>query len=80
MNARGARLLHRAKKTARLPIITKTSQFLKSKDMLRTWEDLTPLQQMLLFDVRATELREMAVPERGRAGADFRTSPLYVKQ
>ena len=48
--------------------------------MLRTWEDLTPLQQMLLFDVRATELREMAVPERGRAGADFRTSPLYVKQ
>ena len=78
MNARGARLLHRAKKTARLPIITKTSQFLKSKDMLRTWEDLTPLQQMLLFDVRATELREMAVPERGRTGADFRTSAKFL--
>jgi predicted nucleotidyltransferase len=78
MDARGAQLLHRAKKTARLPIITKTSQFLKSKDMLRTWEDLTPLQQMLLFDVRATELREMAVPERGRTGADFRTSAKFL--
>ena len=80
MNRRGAKLLHQAKKTARLPIITKTSQFFKSKDMLQAFSDLTPLQQMLLFDVRATELREMTVPERGRAGADFRTSPLYVKQ
>ncbi len=80
MNARGAKLLHQAKKAARLPIITKTSQFLKSQDLLRPCASLTPLQQMLLFDVRATELRELAVPERGRTGADFCTSPLYVKQ
>ena len=77
MNARGARLLHRAKKTARLPIITKTSQLLKSKDLLRPCASLTPVQQLLRFDVRATELRELAVPERRRNGADFRTSPLF---
>ena len=79
MNARGARLLHRAKKTARLPIITKTSQFLKSKDMLRTWEDLTPLQQMLLFDVRATELRELSLASKGTYCRDFLTSPYVVR-
>ena len=79
MNARGARLLHRAKKTARLPIITKTSQFLKSKDMLRTWEDLTPLQQMLLYDVRATELRELSLASKGTYCRDFLTSPYVVR-
>ena len=77
MNARGAKLLHRAKKTARLPIVTKTSQLLKSKDLLRPCASLTPVQQLLRFDVRATELRELAVPERRRNGADFRTSPLF---
>ena len=79
MNARGARLLHRAKKTARLPIITKTSQFLKSKDMLRTGEDLTPLQQMLLYDVRATELRELSLASKGTYCRDFLTSPYVVR-
>ncbi len=79
MNARGARLLHRAKKTARLPIITKTSQFLKSKDLLRAWEDLTPLQQMLLFDVRATELRELSLASKGTYCRDFLTSPYVVR-
>ena len=79
MDARGARLLHRAKKTARLPIITKTSQFLKSKDMLRTWEDLTPLQQMLLYDVRATELRELSLASKGTYCRDFLTSPYVVR-
>ena len=79
MDARGAQLLHRAKKTARLPIITKTSQFLKSKDMLRTWEDLTPLQQMLLYDVRATELRELSLASKGTYCRDFLTSPYVVR-
>ena len=79
MDARGAQLLHQAKKTARLPIITKTSQFLKSKDMLRTWEDLTPLQQMLLYDVRATELRELSLASKGTYCRDFLTSPYVVR-
>ena len=80
MNARGAQILHQAKKTARLPIITKTSQFLKSRDALRPFDTLSEVQQMLLYDVRATELRELALPQPCCFGADFQTSPIYVKQ
>ena len=80
MNARGAALLHSAKKTARLPIITKTSQYMRSRDLLRPLDELSPLQQMLLFDVRATELRNLALPVPQKASQDFLTSPHYVKQ
>ena len=80
MNARGTALLHGAKKTARLPIITKTSQFLNSRDCLRPLDELSALQQMLLFDVRATELRNLALPAPMATSQDFLTSPCYVKQ
>ena len=80
MNARGTALLHGVKKTARLPIITKTSQFLNSRDCLRPLDELSALQQMLLFDVRATELRNLALPAPMATSQDFLTSPCYVKQ
>ena len=80
MNAVGAALLHRTKKTARLPIITKTSHFLNRRELLRPIDKLNPLQKMLLFDIRATQLRGLALPDASAAPLDFLTSPVYVKQ
>lgn len=80
MNAAGAGLLHRAKKTAHLPIITKTSHFLNRRDTLRPINELNPLQQMLLFDIRATQLRGLALHAASAAPLDLLTSPVYVKQ
>lgn len=80
MNTAGAALLHRTKKTARLPIITKTSRFLNRRDLLRPMDEWNPLQQMLLFDIRATQLRSLTLLAASAAPLDLLTSPVYVKQ
>lgn len=76
LNARGKILLHDAKKRTRLPLIAKTGAYLKSRDLTRPMESLAPLQQMLLYDIRATELRNLALPMPEASGKDFLQSPI----
>lgn len=74
----GRRLLRRLASTAALPLIGKTSRFLKSREI--DDGDLSPLQAMLAFDTRASDLYVLAMPNPDfrRGGWDFRRSPLYI--
>ena len=74
MNSTGVRLLHRCKKTARLPLIAKTSQFLTSA-ACRQPQALTPLQQMLALDIQATGLYSLCFQTPRSPLEDFLTSP-----
>ena len=78
-NPQGRKLLRAIKGDTTLPIITRVAEFLSS-DTRRDTAPLSPLQQMLSFDTRATELRLLT---RGRAAddrrrTDFITSPTYI--
>lgn len=78
----GRRLLHAVKKTAKIPLITKVSQFLDSKQRLQD-RDLSTLQRMLAFDTRATELRMLSLPAPfplQNQAIDFTTSPLFCRR
>lgn len=78
LNKTGAALLHAAKKRARLPIVAKTSAFFTSRDLAQPVDSLSFLQQMLLYDVRATELRALAIEKGAPAGSDFLQSPVHA--
>ncbi|MFV0635127.1 tRNA(Met) cytidine acetate ligase [Mitsuokella sp.] len=78
----GRRLLHAVKKTSAVPLITKVSQFLDSKQRLQD-KGLSPLQKMLAFDTRATELRLLSLPEPfplQQQPNDFIASPLFCRR
>ncbi len=76
-NDDGRRLLRSMARTAAVPVVTKTTHFLHSRD---TGAELPPLQAMLALDAAATDIHclGMASPEWRRGGRDFRQSPLYI--
>ena len=77
-NERGRQLLHTAKQTASLPLITKPSDFLSSHQYQH--HPLTLAQQMFVIDTQATDLYSLcfAIPAQ-RQKMDFITSPAYIK-
>lgn len=77
----GRGLLHELKKTAQVPLITKVSHFLNSKERQKGTA-LTPPARMLALDTAATELRSLCLPEpwpMGQRADDFTTSPLFCR-
>ena len=76
-NDRGRRLLRSMAHKAAVPVVTKMTHFLHSRDM---GTELAPLQAMLALDATATDVHclGMASPEWRRGGRDFRQSPLYI--
>lgn len=77
----GRELLHAVKERGTLPLITKVSAALNSRERLEG--DLTPLQAMLALDTRATELRALSLPDSAPLAAlhqnDFITSPHFIR-
>ena len=77
----GRELLHTIKERSTLPLITKVSTALNSRERLEG--DLTPLQAMLALDTRATELRALSLPDSAPLAAlhqtDFITSPHFIR-
>ena len=73
--------MHAVKERSTLPLITKVSAALNSRERLEG--DLTPLQAMLALDTRATELRALALPDHAPLAAlhqtDFITSPHFIR-
>lgn len=77
----GRELLHTIKERSTLPLITKVSAALNSRERLEC--DLSPLQAMLALDTRATELRALSLPDNAPLAAlhqtDFITSPHFIR-
>lgn len=71
----GTSLLHAAKRTAHLPILTKIGKYLNDKERRKPLKDLSPLQRMLCLDLRATELRELTLPQPDLSSRDYLESP-----
>ena len=76
----GRELLHEIKKRSTLPLITKVSAALNSRQRLEGC--LTPLQAMLALDTKATELRALALPAEAPLASlkqsDFTSSPHFL--
>ena len=79
-NTRGRELLRMMKQQGQLPIITRTAEFLSSAERGQPQRTLSPLQRMLAFDTRATELRLLTCPTpmNGRRRTDFIMSPQFL--
>ena len=73
-NERGRTMLRSIKEHTTLPIITRTATFLKSEP----YQQHTILQQMLSFDIRATELRLLTMPIPPHSRTDFLISPQFI--
>lgn len=77
----GRKLLHEIKKCGTLPLITKVSAALNSRERLEG--QLTPLQEMLALDTKATELRALTLPIEAPLASlkqtDFTSSPHFLK-
>lgn len=78
-NNNGRKLLQEMEKHAEIPVITKMSHYLTTKQ--QTQSVLSPLQTMLACDVAATDLYVLGFPNRScRSGSqDFRISPQYIQ-
>lgn len=76
----GRKLLQTVKTHAKIPVITKLSRFLSS----RAPDDgqLSPAQEMLAFDLRASFLVSLASSPVGHppANADYLVSPVYIQK
>lgn len=79
-NQQGRKLLKHINEHSSIPIITKTTHFLNSKE--RDNQNLTPLQKMLAFDTLATDLYTLGMPSsKWNMGAwDFRYPPKYIQE
>jgi len=77
-NPLGRMLLRQMADTAKIPLITKTTDYLCSKE--RDTKLLSPLQTMLAVDTQAADLYSLAMsaPDWRRGGSDFRVSPKYI--
>lgn len=73
-NERGRTMLRSIKEHTTLPIITRTASFLKTEQ----YQKHTILQQMLSFDIRATELRLLTMPIPPHSRTDFLISPQFI--
>lgn len=79
-NTRGRGLLRAMKARGRLPIITRTAELLSSEERGQSQSAFSPLQRMLAFDTRATELRLMTcpMPMDSKLRTDFIMSPQFL--
>lgn len=77
-NQKGRTILKYISQSAAIPIITKTTRFLNSKQ--RSGNDLTPLQTMLAYDTLASDIYVLGMPAShwSSGGWDFRHSPVYI--
>lgn len=77
-NSVGAKLLGIVKKNSQIPIIERTARFIKEKNLYEDFNDLSPLQLSLAFDIRATNLQSLACNVPKAINRDFTTSPIYI--
>jgi predicted nucleotidyltransferase len=79
-NQNGRSLLKHINQSSTIPVITKTTHYLSSKQ--RDTELLTPLQQMLSVDTVASEIYTLGIPPSNwNVGAwDFRYPALYIPE
>ncbi|QDR80415.1 nucleotidyltransferase [Sporomusa termitida] len=77
-NQNGRRLLRVIDRYSTVPVITKTARFLTSKQQQNN--ELTRLQDMLAYDIKATDIYVLGQPNcQWRAGGqDYQTSPHYL--
>ncbi len=77
-NQNGRLLLKKMSQTNAIPLITKTTHYLSSKQ--RDTDTLTPLQQMLSVDTLASDIYSLGIPASSwNMGAwDFRYPALYI--
>lgn len=77
-NQKGRLLLKQMTQYSTIPIITKTTHFLSSKE--RDHHHLTPLQEMLSIDTVASDIYSLGMPSSNwnRGAWDFRHPPLYI--
>ena len=78
-NSKGRELLKAILAHGSIPVVTKLAHYLNSKQRDQ-FNNLTLLQQMLVFDTLATDIYALAAPDAmWRQGAeDFRHSPLFL--
>ncbi|SFT84722.1 Predicted nucleotidyltransferase [Selenomonas sp. GACV-9] len=74
---RGRNLLRHIKKAETIPLITKTSAYLTSTQRAQGLATLSPLQQQLALDTKATELRQLITPQTNKKRNDFQQSPRF---
>lgn len=81
-NTRGRELLRTIKGASPLPIVTRTADFLTGKLRKKYAAKLSPLQRMLAFDTRATELRSLTLPTTHTKyhRTDFIMSPIFFQK
>ena len=77
-NQTGRTLLKKVKQHSDIPIITKVSKHITSKD--KNNSNLTDLQKMLLLDIYATDLFFLSLPDSKKhiGGLDFLNSPIFL--
>ena len=76
-NNLGRKLLKDIKEHCRLPVITKTADYL-SRLQMENKEGFSPLQQMLYIDILSGNLRAMTMA-KGSLYQDLLQSPIYVR-
>ncbi|HWR43222.1 nucleotidyltransferase [Sporomusa sp.] len=77
-NQNGRMLLREIDRHSTVPVITKTSHFLTSKQ--RQNDELTLFQDMLAYDITATDMYVLGYPNCHwrTGGQDYQTSPQYL--
>ena len=74
-NERGRALL----KKISMPIITKVTKYINRRDVYERRRELEPYQKILLFDVLATNLRELLFETPRPPQKDFSTPPIFKR-
>ncbi|SMC67296.1 nucleotidyltransferase [Sporomusa malonica] len=77
-NNNGRQLLRELGKHSTIPVITKTSHYLNSKQ--KQCDALPLFQDMLAYDITATDLYALGYPNHQwrKGGQDYQTSPRYI--
>ena len=79
-NDKGRRILRNIREQTKLPVVTKLSRFLPARAL--DAGQLSPAQEMLAFDLKATVISSLASNPVGHppANADFLISPIYLQK
>jgi hypothetical protein len=78
-NDTGRQILPILKQHSLIPIITKTTHYLTYSQMTNDPHHLTPLQEMLGLDIKASDLWSLCLPLPGKQSRDFFTSPHFSR-
>jgi len=79
-NDNGRSMLRRIHQNTALPIITKTSQYLRTRQRIEPMPEASLLLQMLALDTKASEVWGLCFSAPKSGTPDFTTSPLYLPQ